>query len=195
MVVVLIVVLVFSSFPILAWFLSFGGNRCCVARPASLGMAGSVPTSTACGTTAGALYFESVQVTGTSATITTNTLGLKVAPTSGEVAVTNLAPPASGSPCPTSGGFYVTLINAAAAIVACWTGVVASGSPVWSAPSGSPAACPSTNPTTAVPVVTITSGQSFVVYMYGSYVPPMAGTYTMVAFGLNGASVSGSVDL
>jgi hypothetical protein len=44
--------------------------------------------------------------------------------------------------------------------------------------------------------ITLSEGQTFVVYMYGTdVVPPMAGAYWMQAFGLGNAIVAGSVDL
>jgi len=160
------------------------------SKPATIGMAGGVPATMACGTTAGALYYESVSITSTSGTITTSTFGLKVVPTAGGYAVKNAVPPSSGSPCPTSGGFYVSLANAAGTAVGCWSG----GTGSWSTPTGG--TCGNQAGSTLSSPVAIAGGQTFVVYMYGSsLVPPMAGAYTMQVYGIGGATVSGSVDL
>ena len=180
------------------WYLSY--RPCCTEGSPPLVIQfskGGVPSSTACGTTAGALYQEAVPVTSTTGTITTNTLGLKMIPTAGGSAVTNVAPPSSGSPCPATGGFYVALNNSAGTIVACWTGVVVSGDPVWSSPTSG--ACANPNGAPLGSPITISAGDTLGAYMYGSTypgVPPMAGAFSLQPYGTNGAYFStGGVDL
>jgi hypothetical protein len=162
----------------------------CGSRPTSIGMVGGVPTTAACGITTNALYTETVSVTSTWNTVTTSNLGLKIVPTDGGVAVNNVAPPASSSACPTSGGYYVSLENSADTVVACWSG----GLIAWSYPTSG--ACSNSVGAILSSAVTLQGGDSLVVYMYGTnVVPPMAGAYTMEAFGLSSSTVSGSVDL
>jgi hypothetical protein len=118
---------------------------------------------------------------------------LKVVPTAGGLPVTNVAPPASGSPCPATGGFYVSLNNSAGAALACWAGVMVTGAPVWSSPTSGSCTSPNGGPLGSP--VTIMGGQTFVVYMYGSTypgVPPMAGAYTLQPYGVD---FGGSVEL
>jgi hypothetical protein len=158
------------------------------------GWVGGLPSSTSCGTTADALYFESVSVTSTSTDFTTNTVGLKVIPTAGGLSVPNVEPPASGSPCPTRGGFYVALESSSGQSVACWTNVSVGGSLVWSSPTSG--VCANPNGAALGSPITIDGGMSLIVYMYGAgVVPPMGGAYTMQAYGINGATVAGEVDL
>jgi len=159
-----------------------------------IGMAGGNVTTVACGTTAGALYKESVSIPSLTVTVATNEFGLKVLPTLGGSSVALVEPPASGSACPTSGGFYVALANSAGTVIACESGPLVNGSAVWSSPTSDACA----NPVGAVlgSPITISIGQTFVVYMYGTgVVPPMAGAYTMQVYGIGGTIVSGSVDL
>jgi hypothetical protein len=177
------------------YFVSFSG-MCCAPppRPPSiLGMTGGVPTTVACGSTVGALYKESVSITNSSSTFTTDTLGLKVVPTGGGSTVPDVAPPASGSPCPASGGYYVALEDPNGSEVACWTGVSAGGAPVWSSPYSY--TCINPNGAVLGSPIAISEGQSLIVFMYGRYVPPMGGTYTLQAYGLSYVDISGSVDL
>jgi hypothetical protein len=146
-----------------------------------------------CGTTPGALFFEPVTLTPITGTITTNMLGLRVIPTAGGEAVKNVAPPASGSPCPANGGFYASLNNSAGTAVACWAGVLVGGSPAWSSPTSGICANPNGAPLGSP--ITLTGSDTLGVYMYGSVypgVPPMAGDFTLDAYGINGYSVSGS---
>ena len=157
--------------------------------PFSIGLAGSVPSNATCGTTSRALYFESVSITATSWTVTTNMFGVKVLPTAGGAAVTNVVPPSSGSACPANGGFYVTLVDAEGAVLACW-----SGGSVWTSPISG--ICANPKGASLGSPVTISGGQTLVVYMYGTgVVPPMAGAYTMQVYGQGCSIVSGSVDL
>jgi hypothetical protein len=140
------------------------------------------------------MYYEGVPVSTSSSSLTTNTLGLKVIPSAGGPPVVDVAPPAKNSPCPTTGGFYVGLYDSAGNAVACWTNVSVGGSIVWVSPTSGVCSNPNGEPLQS-PII-LSSGQSLVVYMYGkNVVPPMAGAYTMQAYGINGASVSGSVDL
>jgi len=173
-------------------------NSSCPAVPAPdcpmLGMVGGTASTTACGTTPNALYIESVTMSSPSSMITTNTLGLRVIPDEGGLPVPNVASPASNSSCPTTGGFYVGLNDPAGNAVACWTNGSVSGSIVWVSPTSG--ACSNQNGEPLQSPITLSSGQTLVVCMYGkNVVPPMAGAYTMQAYGINGASVSGSVDL
>jgi flagellin-like protein len=170
------------------------------AKPSSLGMAGGLATTTTCGTTAGALYFESVSITSTSSTITTTTLGLKIIPAAGGLAFGNGNTIAAASACPAAGGYFVGLVSAAGTTLACWVGQTVASSPVWSTLSGSSCVTTTTAAATTLGTAqTITGGETLVVYMYGTSnsntVPPMSGAYTMQAYGLSGATVSGSVDL
>jgi hypothetical protein len=193
-VLVVILIMVIATLWVILSYVLVSCYGCGIGpRPLSIGMAGGTPTTMACGTTANALYKESVSVTSTSGVITTNTLGLKVVPTAGGPNVANVAPPSSGSACPTTGGFYVALSDSGGTTIACLTGVVVGGSPVWSAPSGNSATCPSTNPITAVSSITINGGQTLVVYIYGEGNP--VGAFSMQAYGLGGATVSGLIDL
>jgi hypothetical protein len=156
----------------------------------NIGMAASIPEKTACGTTVGALYIESVPITSVSSSyVTTSTLGLKIMPVSGGTAVVNVAPPANNSVCPSSGGFYASLQDEQGNVLACW-----SGGQEWSSPTHG--ACSNTAGPSIGSPITFASGQEFVVSMYGSgVVPPMAGAYTMYAYGINGATVTGAADL
>jgi hypothetical protein len=191
--VVVVCVIIFAGLSILLFADTGSGGCCPLSKSPSLGMAAGASTSTACGTTPGALYIESVAITSTSSTITTNMLGLKVVPTVGGLPVKNVAPPASESPCPTTGGFYVSLNNSAGTAVACWAGVIVTGAPVWSSPTSGVCTNPNGGPLGSP--ITIMGGQTFVVYMYGSTypgVPPMAGAYSLQPYGVN---FGGSVEL
>jgi hypothetical protein len=191
MIVWMLVLLVFSA-PWLTLEAESGLSGSCTGDcglPITIGMVGGIPAPTTCGATASAMYHEGVSITSTSGSVSTNTFGLKVIPIEGGSDVPNVAPPVNGSACPTSGGFFVVLESAAGLVVACWTGGQA-----WSSPASD--ACPTlVGASLGVPVA-LTGGMTAVVYMYGaSVVPPMAGAYTMQAYGLGGATVSGSVDL
>jgi hypothetical protein len=166
----------------------------CGGKPATLFLAGASPTTTVCGTTVSALYVESVSITSTYSTITTNMLGLKILPEAGGPVVPNVAPPAGGLACPASGGFYVALESTAGSVMACWSNGTASKAYAWSSPISGTCATPVGAILSSA--ITISGGERFVVCMYGSgVVPPMAGAYMMQAYGLGGTTVSGQVDL
>jgi hypothetical protein len=188
--ILLMIVIILVIVAVAAWLILNNviyGSGPCGNTQCPVGWVGGVPTRTACGTTAGALYFESVSITSTPVTMTTNTLGLKVIPTAGGTSIPNVAPPAGGSPCPTSGGFYIVLERSYGAVLACWT-----GGTIWTSPIAG--TCPSAVGAALASPITIVGGQSLVVYMYGaSVVPPMADAYTLQTFGQSGTSIS--VDL
>jgi flagellin-like protein len=173
------------------------------SKPTTVGMVGGISATKPC--TAGTLYHESISITSTSGSVTTNTLGLKVVPTAGGLNVPNVAAGVSGATCPATatGGWYAALMSASGNAVACYTNGGGSGTPTWSqVPSaltvgGYP--CVGTPITSAPsPAVVVGGGQTLIVYMFGgtsNYVPPMAGSFTMQSYGLGGTTVSGSVDL
>jgi len=154
----------------------------------TVGMAGSIPSSAECGSDAGLVHYESISVTSTSSTVTTSTLGLKVIPTSGGIAVTISTPgawtSAGGGACPTS-GWWAELVSPAGSSMA-WFQSACQSAPCWSASSGG---------TTATSAVALTGGQTIVVFITGQTPANPAGAFTMQAYGLGGSTVSGSVDL
>jgi len=187
--IVIVIFIVLIPVSIVLYDDNSGYYACCSGPPLALGMVPSIPANTTCGTTAGALYYESVSISSTSGSITTNTLGLKVVPTQGGSVVANVPPPTRGSLCPTTGGFYIALVSPTGVEVACWTG----GS-VWTSPTAGVCAIPIGNVLGSP--ITLSRGQTLTVYMYGTgLVPPMEGAYALQAFGTDGHSVSGEADL
>ena len=164
------------------------------AKPASIGMASSVPTSATCstltapslaGTGATVVYYESLSITSTSSTVTTNTAGFKVIPTTGGIPATQGTVTAT-SAC-TAGVWYMVLESATGAAVGCYTSALAGA---WATPVGG--ACGSTATTALSPAVPFSGGQTLIVYMVSTN---PAGAYSLQVYGINGATVSGQADL
>jgi hypothetical protein len=158
-------------------------------RPDTISLTGTFPVSEDCGTAPGALYLENVSISSVSGSVSTNRVGLKIFPDSGGMPLANVDPPISTSPCPSSGGYYISLSSESGTVMACWSG----GSGAWTSPTGSPLACATPVGSNLSSAATLNGGQTLTVYMYGEGNP--AGAYQMQAYGINGATVSGAVDL
>jgi hypothetical protein len=158
-----------------------------VVQVDTIGLAGGVPSASACTGAASMVYYEIVYVGAISATITTGMFGFKTIPVTGGLALATTSPglwtSTSGGACP-SAGWWAVLESITGTPLAYWD---SSGNGVWTATA---------NGTTPVsPAVTLTVGQTLVVSMCGENPADPAGAYTMQAYGINGNTVSGSVDL
>jgi hypothetical protein len=157
----------------------------------SVQLIGSAPVGVTCNSTGGEVYSEQMSITGTTNTVTTETLGLKIIPTYGGLAVNVSTPGAwtagSAGECPTN-GWWGELVSAGGSPLAWYQSSCsdAYSEPCWSA---------NQDGTSAVAGVTISGGQFLMVYMIGQHPADPNGNYTMQAYGLGGDTVSGSVDL
>ena len=155
--------------------------------PESIGFEKGNVTMISCGLAGGVVYRENVSITSVNGTITTNMFGLKLITTTS--LPISLIKPSSGGSCPPYGGWWVVLQSSAGAPYACWT---AASDGNWSITAAACGTTTNLTPPGGLPV-TLASGMSFVVYVYG-YGDPQ-GAWSLQAYGINGATVSGAVDL